>query len=92
MIKKTYYQLNKADHLFNKLLSVLVLEELQKEVNNEIMEYKEEDLCYLIMQQVLDDGRKALKICGDPVTSFKSVYNIWKWYDPYRCVVFNETQ
>ena len=92
MIKKTYYQLNKADHLFNKLLSVLVLEELQKEVNNEIMEYKEEDLCYLIMQQVLDDGRKALKICGDPVTSFKSIYNIWKWYDPYRCVVFNETQ
>ena len=91
MIKKTYYQLNKADHLFNKLYSLYVLDELKTELNNEVMQYDEEDICYLIMQQALDDGRKALKICADSVISFKSIYNAWKWYAPYRCVVLGET-
>ena len=73
MIKKTYYQLNKLDHLFNRLYAKYVWEELNKELNVEVMQYEEEDICFLIMQQILDDGRKALKICGDPVTSFKSI-------------------
>ena len=92
MIKKTYYQLNKLDHLFNRLYAKYVWEELNKELNVEVMQYEEEDICFLIMQQILDDGRKALKICGDPVTSFKSIPDTMKWIDPYRCVVFNETQ
>ena len=92
MIKKTYYQLNKLDHLFNRLYAIYVWEELNKELNVEVMQYEEEDICFLIMQQILDDGRKALKICGDPVTSFKSIPDTMKWIDPYRCVVFNETQ
>ena len=56
------------------------------------MDYDDEDICYLIMQQVLDDGRKALKICQDPITSFRSKYNVYKWYDPYPCVMKNETK
>ena len=92
MIKKTYYQLNKVDHLFNKLYSMYVWEGLEKEFKNDELHFDKEDACYVIMQQVLDDGRKALKICGDPVISFQSIYNAWKWLAPYRCVVFGETQ
>ena len=92
MIKKTYYQLNKADNLFSRLYAKYVWEELQKELNNDVMQYEEEDICFLVMQQVLDDGRKALKICGDPAISFRSISDTMKWIAPYRCVVFNETQ
>ena len=91
IIKKTYYPLSKLDNLFSKLYSLIFWDKIQKELDNEVMEYNKEDICYLIMQQVLDDGRKALKICGNPATSFKSIYDVGKWYAPYECIITGKT-
>lgn len=91
-IKKTYYPISQLDNLFNKIYSTLVFNDLQNSLLIKDMDYDDEDICYLIMQQVLDDGRKALKICQDPITSFRSKYNVYKWYDPYPCVMKNETK
>ena len=91
MIKKSYYPLSKITNVYNTVYSGLVWSDLKKEINNDSMEYDEEDLCYLFMQQVLDDGRKALKICANPVTNFKSKFEFIKWVEPYRCVMLNET-
>ena len=91
MIKKTFYPLSKLKNVYYTVLNRLFWNEFKKASNSEQMEYDEEDLCYFIMQQVLDDGRKALKICSDPVTSFKSFTEMWKWYEPYSCVILNNT-
>ena len=50
------------------------------------MEYDDKDICPLIMQQALDDGRKVLKICSDPVTAFNSPLEILKYVSPYYCI------
>ena len=50
------------------------------------MEYDDEDICPLLMQHILDDGRKVLQICSDPVTSFKTPYELSKWFEPYYCI------
>ena len=91
IIKKTYHPLSKINSLFGKIYPMFFRKRMQKELDYETMEYKEEDICYLIMQLALDDGRKALKICGNPITSFKSFDDVWKWFAPYECVVSGKT-
>ena len=91
MIKKSYYPLSKLNNVFNKVIATLFWQEFRKELNDAEMEYDEEDICYLVMQQVLDDGRKALKICSDPKTSFKKIDEAIKWVDAYRYIMLNET-
>ena len=87
---KTYYHMSKVEDVFNKFLMYLIWNDLDKEIMNETMDYDEEDLCYLMMQQVLDDGRKVLKICSDPVTSFKTKNEINKWFGPIYCHIEGE--
>ena len=92
-IKKTYYPVSKLPlgNLFDKLFLKFFFEELKNSTMNKDMDYDEEDFCYLIVQQALDDGRKALKICHDPITSFKKINDVQKWYDPYPCIMANES-
>ena len=93
-IKKTYYPVSKLKlgNIFDKLFSKFVFEELQNSAMIKDMDYDEEDFCYLIVQQALDDGRKALKICHDPITAFKNINDVSKWYDPYPCIMENKTE
>ena len=89
-IKKTYYHMSKIDNFYDAIFTRLVWADLQKEFLNDSMEYDDEDICYLMFQQVLDDGRKVLKICSDPVTSFKSRDDIMKWFGPIFCNILGE--
>ena len=86
IIGQTYYQLSNHQGLYNLLLSKLVWRGLHYKLLNLSMEYDDEDICPLIMQHALDDGRKVLKICSDPLTSFSSPYTLSKWFAPYYCV------
>ena len=86
LIEQTYYQLSNHQGLYNLLLSKLVWTGLHYKLLNFSMEYEDEDICPLIMQHALDDGRKVLKICSDPTTSFNSPYTLSKWFAPYYCV------
>ena len=93
VIKKTYYPFNKAlkKNIFKELFSSMVFDDLKNNLVIKDMDYDSEDFCYIIMQQILDDGRKTLKICADPITSFRNKDDVVKWYEPYRCVIKNET-
>jgi len=86
LIGQTYYQLSNHQGLYNLLLSKLVWRGLHFKLLNFSMEYEDEDICPLIMQHALDDGRKVLKICSDPTTSFNSPFTLSKWFAPYYCV------
>ena len=91
--KKTYYHISKLkiDNFFNKVYTSLVFSELQNSVLIKDMDYDDEDFCYLIVQTALDDGRKALKICHDPITAIKTKEDVRKWQEPYSCVMENKT-
>lgn len=91
--KKTYFHIKnlKIDNFFIKLYSTLVFKELRESLLIKDMDYDEEDFCYLIVQQALDDGRKALKVCHDPITAFKTEIEALKWQEPYSCVMENKT-
>ena len=93
VVNKTYYPYNKVlkKNTFKEIYSSMVYNDLKKNLVIKDMDYDDEDFCYLIMQQVLDDGRKALKICADPITSFRNKVDVLKWYEPYRCVIKNQT-
>ena len=86
IIEKTYYKLRNDRNIYNLLLSKLIWRGLHYEIFNLSMEYDDEDICPLIMQQALDDGKKVLTICSDPVTAFNSPEEILKWFDPYYCI------
>jgi len=86
LIGQTYYQLSNQQGIYNMILSKLVWRGLYYKLLNLSMEYEDEDICPLIMQHALDDGRKVLTICSDPITSFTSPYSLSKWFAPYYCV------
>ena len=86
IIEKTYYKLNQINNLYDLLLSKIIWKELNIQLSNISMEYDDKDICPLIMQQALDDGKKVLKICSDPVTAFNSPLEILKYVSPYYCI------
>ena len=86
IIEKTYYKLSKIKNLYEKVLSKLVWSKLGDKIDNSSMKYDDEDICPLLMQRVLDDGKKVLKICSDPVTSFNTPLEFQKWFPGYYCV------
>ena len=86
ILKKTYYKLNHTNNFYELLYSKYVWVKLNDQLFNSSMQYDYEDICPLIMQHVLDDGKKVLKICSDPVTSFNSPFELLKWYEPYSCI------
>ena len=43
------------------------------------------------MQTALDDGKKVLKVCSDPQTSFNSAGTLYKWFAPYYCITGEKT-
>ena len=86
-VEQTYYPLIHTEHnIYNLFFAKYVWRGLHYSLLNLSMEYDDEDICPLLMQHALDDGRKVLKICSDPVTAFNTPLEILKWYDPYPCV------
>ena len=86
ILEKTYYKINQIDNLYDLLLSAIIWKGLSIQLGNTSMEYDDKDICPLIMQQALDDGRKVLKICSDPVTAFNTPLEILKYVSPYYCI------
>ena len=86
-VEQTYYPLIHTEYnIYNLFFAKYVWRGLHYSLLNLSMEYDDEDICPLLMQHALDDGKKVLKICSDPITAFKTPLEILKWYDPYPCV------
>lgn len=96
VVENTYRVLSKTTGIYNLILSQLIWESLLNKIllfnknnnnKNNLKQSEPDEICPLIMQRALDDGKKVLKVCSDPVTSFNSPYTIIKWFSPYYCVV-----
>ena len=99
VIEHTYKVLSKTVGIYNLILSQLVWESLlnnlilfNKNKGNNLKQSEPDEICPLIMQRALDDGKKVLKICSDPVTSFNSAYTLIKWFSPYYCIMYGEEE
>lgn len=86
IIEKTYYKLSHAKNIYKLILSKYIWTKLHNTLFNLSMEYDDEDICPLLMQHALDDGRKVLTICSDPITGFNTPYELSKWFEPYFCL------
>ena len=93
-VDMTYGQLIHGSGLYNLILSKLVWNKLLNKITifNENSEETSDELCPIIMQRALDDGKKVLKICNDPNIGFNTPYILSKWFVPYKCIISdNET-
>ena len=98
IINKTYGLLRKTNDIYNLILSHFVFKKLsemmlllKRKKNNKISKVEPDEICSLIMQLALNDGRKVLKICSDPETSFDSPETLIKWFEPYYCIIKGES-
>lgn len=78
---KTYKLIYKLD-LYTYILKKVTFSNLKEEIK-----YQEiDEICPIIMQKVLDDGKKVNKICNDPNLTFDSEDSLFKWVAPYYCL------
>ena len=91
ILEKTYKLLIETNGLYNLFLSKIVWESLINKLslinNYKLEQWESDEICPLIMQRALDDGKKVLKVCSDPKTSFNSAESIIKWLEPYYCII-----
>ena len=88
---KDFYNLILSSFVFDELTKIMLLVKIKKSKNNKLKNLEPDEICPLIMQLALDDGRKVLTICSDPKTSFNSPETIIKWFDPYYCIIKGES-
>ena len=86
---KDFYNLILSNFVFDELTEIMLLVKIKK--NNKITSIEPDEVCPLIMQLALNDGRKVLTICSDPKTSFNSPETLIKWFDPYYCIIKGES-
>lgn len=96
-VGQTYTALIKTKGIFNFILSEIVWRLLLETINNEYKNYyyleklEPDEVCPLIMQKALDDGKKVLKVCSDPKSTISSAESLSRYLLAYHCVVYNNT-
>ena len=84
---KTYKKLSKIN-LYEYLLT-----ETMKSHLKEKLHYNEMDeICPLILQKILNDGRKVNKICSDINIGFSDERGLYEWVKPYYCFDENKDE
>ena len=78
---KTYKFMNKVN-LYDYIMSYFMAENLKKTLRYTTLD----ELCPLMMQKVLDDGKKVNKICTDKNIGIDSIESLYKWVEPYYCI------
>ena len=80
------YKLMKKINLYEFILKKLMISKLKEKIKfNEF-----DEICPIIMQKVLDDGKKVNKICSDENIGFNSEDSLYKWIEPYYCISKNK--
>ena len=88
VLGRTYKLLYDTD-LFELILSDIVWESFLNKLkinNKNLKKLQPDEVCPLIMQRALDDGKKVLKVCSDPETAFSTPGTLLKWVKPYFCI------
>ena len=80
IVDKTYKYMPQID-LYTFILSNTIKGDLKKKTNfNQL-----DEICPIIMQKILDDGKKVNKICSDLNIGFNTEESLLKWIEPYYC-------
>ena len=79
-----------ADKTYKLMPEINLYEYILKQLMNERLKEKIkfsqfDEICPIIMQKVLDDGKKVNKICNDKNLTFDSIDSLFKWIEPYYC-------
>ena len=94
-LSHTYKLLSSLKGIYNLILSKIIWLEISNKLSlmnsRNLKSFEPDEICPLIMQTALDDGRKVLKVCSDPQTAFDSPERLIKWFAPYYCVVEGST-
>lgn len=82
MITDSYNKLIANANLYHTVLAKLTYQFILEEVGEDNLN----DVCPILLQRVLGQGKKVLQICSDPELSMNSYYAIKNWIKPYECV------
>ena len=89
VMKQTYGLLVKStiyDLILSGIVWPLLRDQISLMTNKDLKQLEPDEICPLIMQRALDDGKKVLKVCSNPKTSFYSADTLSKWLRPYDCI------
>ena len=67
------------------LYEVVLKKVVFNELFNKMKALNVDEVCTTMMQKILDDGKKVMKICSDEKIGFKSEDSLNKWMEPYYC-------
>ena len=82
MITDSYNKLIANGNLYHTVLAKLTFQFILEEIG----EGNLDDVCPILLQRVLGQGKKVLQICSLPELSMNSYYAIKNWIKPYQCV------
>ena len=91
IVDKTYKLMTDIDiNLYDHVLMSLIKNNLEEKTHYD----KLEELCPIIMQKILDDGKKVNTICSDENIKLNSEESLYKWMQPFYCYYkgMNDTQ
>ena len=84
---KTYKYMPKVN-LYDYILSISIAENLKEKTHYSDLD----ELCPILMQKILDDGKKVNKICTDKNIGFNTIESLYKWVEPYYCLSENKNE
>ena len=84
---KTYKKLSNIN-LYEYLLVQTMLGNLREKLHFNEMD----EICPLILQKVLNDGKKVNKICSDINIGFNDEKGLYEWVKPYYCLDENKDE
>ena len=80
IVEKTFDKISKID-LHTHLMKKVVFSKLKKNLNIEELD----EICPIIMQKILDDGKKVFQICSDENINLMDELSLFKYIQLYYC-------
>ena len=85
--EKTYKKLTKYN-----IYKYLLVETMKNNLKEKFHYNEMDEICPLILQKVLDDGKKVNKICSDINIGFNDEEGLYEWVKPYYCFDENKDE
>ena len=85
--EKTYKKLTKYN-----LYKYLLVETMKGNLKEKFHYNEMDEICPLILQKVLNDGKKVNKICSDINIGFNNEEGLYEWVKPYYCFDENKNE
>ena len=81
-VHQTYYSFINNNGIYNFIKGLLVTKRFKENITDE----EAKDYCMETWQEILDDGKRVLKLCYDPLLQFTTSSGLIFWSSGYDCV------